>query len=129
MALNREDPSIAGFVVGVASEAQRHPELGDLLAPCDGDADFLQRLVRDAVDAGELADDVDPPAVEDLLNAVLSGLARFSNQTGDSERHARAVAVVEAVPRRRPDALTRPVDHAPNVSHQSSAVSDRPSCT
>ena len=26
-------------------------------------------------------------AIEDLLNAVLSGLARFSNQTGDSRRH------------------------------------------
>jgi AcrR family transcriptional regulator len=96
VALNREDPSLAGFVVGVAGEAQRHPELGELLAPLRSvNADFLHRLVRDAVESGELADGVDPQAVEDLLNAVLSGLARFSNQTADAERHARAVAALK----------------------------------
>jgi AcrR family transcriptional regulator len=90
--LNREDPSIAAFVVGVASEAQRHPDLRDRLAPLRTmDKNFLARLARDAKENGELADDVDAQALEDLLNAVLSGLARFSNQTGDNARHAAAV--------------------------------------
>lgn len=92
VALNREDPSIAGFVVGVASEAERHPELVERLARAHSvSTRFTRRLANDAVDRGELADDVAPRAVEDLLNAVLSGLARFSSQTGDSVRHERAV--------------------------------------
>ncbi len=94
--LNREDPSIAGFVVGVASEAQRHPELRDLLEMRRSvSVGFLQRLANDAKARGELQDDVPADALEDLLNAVLSGLARFSNQTGDSVRHANAVAVLK----------------------------------
>ena len=94
--LNRHDPSIAGFVVGVASEAQRHPELSVLLASSRSvSAGFLHRLANDAKQRGELADDISPAALEDLLNAVLSGLARFSNQTGDAERHAQAVAVLK----------------------------------
>jgi AcrR family transcriptional regulator len=94
--LNREDPSIAGFVVGVASEAQRHPELSALLeAGRRVSTGFLHRLATDAARRGELAADISPEALEDLLNAVLSGLARFSNQTGDSVRHADAVAVLK----------------------------------
>jgi AcrR family transcriptional regulator len=94
--LNREDPSIAGFVVGVASEAQRHPELRDMLELRRSvSVGFLQRLARDAKARGELQDDISAEALEDLLNAVLSGLARFSNQTGDSVRHANAVAVLK----------------------------------
>lgn len=96
VALNREDPSIAGFVVGVASEAQRHPELRDLLrAASSQNTGFLHRLATEAKARGELRDDIEVAALEDLLNAVLSGLARFSNQTGDSERHAGAVSVLK----------------------------------
>jgi AcrR family transcriptional regulator len=94
--LNREDPSIAGFVVGVASEAQRHPELRDLLRASNAvTTGFLQGLANDAKTRGELQDDITADALEDLLNAVLSGLARFSNQTGDSVRHANAVAALK----------------------------------
>jgi hypothetical protein len=38
-----------------------------------------------------LAGDVGQTALEDLLNVILAGLARFSNQHGDFERHANAV--------------------------------------
>jgi len=94
--LNREDPSIAGFVVGVASEAQRHLELRNLLRASNAvTTGFLQRLASDAKARGELQDDITAEALEDLLNAVLSGLARFSNQTGDSTRHGDAVAVLK----------------------------------
>lgn len=96
VALNREDSSISGFVVGVAGEARRHPELGALLAPLRAiNADFLRRLVHDAADHGELASGIEPEAVEDLLNVVLSGLARLSNQTGDVGRHARAAEALK----------------------------------
>ena len=92
---NRIDPSIAAFVVGVAGEAQRHPELRALLAPVRAQHHrFLHRLAADAAERGELEPGVSPDAVGDLLTAVLSGLARFSDQTGDARRHADAVAML-----------------------------------
>ncbi len=94
--LNRHDPTIAGFVVGVAGEAQRHPELMTLLEPGrDERGRFLSRLVAEANQRGELAAGVSVEALTDLLNAVLSGLARFSNHTGDSHRHEQAIAVLK----------------------------------
>ena len=80
----------------MASEAQRHPELRDLLRASNAvTTGFLQGLATDAKARGELQDDITAAALEDLLNAVLSGLARFSNQTGDSVRHADAVATLK----------------------------------
>jgi AcrR family transcriptional regulator len=93
--LNRRDPSLAGFVIGVAPEIQRHPELRERLRPMvERRNSFMHRLVGDAVARGELAPDVDPAAVEDLFNAVLAGLARFSTLS-DPERHAAAISVLE----------------------------------
>jgi AcrR family transcriptional regulator len=94
--LNRMDPSLAGFLVGAATELRTHPELrevlGDQPARTQG---FVHRLVSDAVANGELADGVDPRALEDLLGVVLSGLARFSNVTQDADRHEAAVGVLK----------------------------------
>ncbi|MFM2072961.1 MAG: hypothetical protein RLZZ623_3225, partial [Actinomycetota bacterium] len=56
---------------------------------------FMRRLAADAAERGELAEGISPVALEDLLNAVLSGLAQFSSQTGDSTRHENAVAVLK----------------------------------
>ncbi len=90
--LNREDPVLAAFVVGVASDAQRHPELAHLLRPLyRRNVRFFRNLVAAAAERGELHPDVDQRAVEDLLNAVVSGLARLSAITGDARRHAAAV--------------------------------------
>jgi AcrR family transcriptional regulator len=94
--LNDEDPSLSGFVVGIASETQRHPDLAERLRPFRGrNTRFLRGLVESAADRGELAGDVEPRAVEDLLAAVLAGLARFSAVTGDGRRHADAVAALK----------------------------------
>jgi AcrR family transcriptional regulator len=94
--LNREDPSLAAFVVGVAAEAQRHQRLGDLIRSRMGRGNaFLHQLVVDARDRNELAPGLDVRALEDLLNAVLIGLARFSNTIGSVERHRRAVDVLK----------------------------------
>lgn len=90
--LNRQDSSLAGFVVGVAGETQRHPEIADPLLTLAGRGTvFLHSMVQASLDRGELAVDIDPQAVEDLMNSVLSGLARFSTQIGDSRRQAAAV--------------------------------------
>ncbi len=94
--LNRSDSSIAGFVVTVPSEMQRHPELAELLVPIrNRTATFIGRLVAEAVEAGEFLEGVNSAAVEDLLNAVLSGLAIFSTVTGDVERHRQAVTALQ----------------------------------
>ena len=92
---NRIDPSIAAFVVGVAGEAQRHPELRALLEPLRAQHHrFLHQLAVDAAERDELQAGVSPDALGDLLTAVLSGLARFSDQTGDARRHGDAVAIL-----------------------------------
>jgi AcrR family transcriptional regulator len=94
--LNRADPTLPAFVVGVASDAQRHPELDPLLRPLRRrTALFFRRLVTDAAARGELSPDTDLRAVEDLLNAVVSGLARLSAVTRDPRRHAAAVDVLQ----------------------------------
>jgi AcrR family transcriptional regulator len=90
--LNQNDSSFAGFVVTVPTEVQRHPELVELLAPIrNRSAAFIAGLVADAVANDEFVEGVEPAAVEDLLSAVMSGLAIFSTVTGDLERHAAAV--------------------------------------
>ena len=94
--LNRSDSSIAGFLVSVPSELQRHPELIDLIRALRTHAPtFVGRLVREAAAAGEFRPDVQPRAVEDLLNAVLSGLATFSTVSGDAERHCGSIRALQ----------------------------------
>jgi AcrR family transcriptional regulator len=90
------DPSITGFIVAVAQETQRHPDLLALLKPQRGrHAQFFGELVGQAVERGELEADVDAAALADLLGAVLGGLARMSAAAGDPMRYAAAVEVLE----------------------------------
>ena len=94
--LNREDRSLAAFIVAVPSEARRHPELARMLRPKMTRSNaFLRRLVIDSRERGELAPGIDDGALEDLLNAVLSGLASLNHTTGSVERHRRSVEVLK----------------------------------
>lgn len=94
--LNRDDPTAPAFVVGVAGDVQRYPELMDLLRPLQRrNTRFFQQLVVAAEKRGELQPGVDVRAVADLLNAVVSGLARLSAVTGDARRHAAAVDALQ----------------------------------
>jgi AcrR family transcriptional regulator len=94
--LNHEDPSLAGFVVAIATETRRHPVLAERLQQYRGrNVRFFRRLVAEAVERGELAPDADPRAVEDLLGAVLAGLARFSAVTGNADRHTAAIEALK----------------------------------
>ena len=96
--MNREDPTVPAFVIGVAGDAQRHPELTQLLRPLQRRiTTFFRRLVVAAAERGELAADVDVRAVQDLLNAVLTGLARLSAVTADARRHSAAVDALQRV--------------------------------
>lgn len=94
--LQTEDPSIAGFIVAVAQETRRHPDLLALLGPQRGRHQrFFAGLVADAHANGELAADVDADGLADLLGAVLTGLARMANVAGDTARYTAAVDVLE----------------------------------
>jgi AcrR family transcriptional regulator len=94
--LQTDDPSITGFIVAVAQETQRHPDLLALLSPQRGrHRRFFTGLVDGAAGRGELMPDVDQRALADLLGAVLSGLARMSAAAGDPQRSTAAVEVLE----------------------------------
>lgn len=94
--LNAADPSLASFVVGVAGESQRHPELLVAIKPFRARSNrFLQQLCRDAVAEGQVHADISVAALEDLITVLLSGLARFSTVTSDNERGARAIAAMK----------------------------------
>ncbi len=94
--LNCRDPSLAGFIVAVPTEIQRHPELGRLLAPVRScSIRFISRLVADAVANDEIVEGVTASAVEDLLTAVISGLTVLSTLTEDPARHLAAVTALQ----------------------------------
>lgn len=94
--LQDDDPSITGFLVAVAQETQRHPDLLASLAPQRGrHARFFSDLVGAAAERGELQGDVDERALADLLGAVLTGLARMAAAAGDARRFTAAVEVLE----------------------------------
>lgn len=93
--LQRSDPAISGLIVAVARETRRHPDLLELVQPQRGrHARFFRELVDAAVARGELAGDVDPAALADLLGALLIGLARMSAGADDLSRYADALDVL-----------------------------------
>jgi len=90
------DSSITGFIVAVAQETRRHPDLLTLLTPQRGrHTRFFVGLVHDAAERGELLPDVDQRALSDLLGAVLAGLATMAASADDPQRYIAAVDVLE----------------------------------
>ena len=100
--LQETDSSITGFIVAVALETQRHPDLVERLAPQRGrHGRFFTELVDAAGDRGELRPDVDREGLADLLGSVLVGLARTGDSAGDPASYS-AAGSARAIPRRRP---------------------------
>lgn len=96
--INRDDPSIAGFVVDVAYEVQHHPELFSFVEPQrQRSANLVKRLCDDAFANGEVRGDIPQEALEDLLSVLLSGLLRFSTLINNSPRHAATVEVLKTM--------------------------------
>jgi hypothetical protein len=92
MALERADPSLADFVVSVATEGRRHPELAELHARQDkNQRDFFLPIVEEGVRSGEFAPGVKATDVVEMLMAVLGGFARFAAVTHNADRHRAAV--------------------------------------
>lgn len=96
--INRDDPSIAGFVVDVAYEVQHNPELTQFVEPQrQRSVNLVKRLCDEAFAAGEVREGIPQEALEDLLSVLLSGLLRFSTLVNNSPRHAAAVEVLKAM--------------------------------
>lgn len=94
--LNAADPSLASFVVGVAAESQRHPELMVAIKPFrERNSRFLHQLCTDAIAQGQIHDDITVYALQDLINVLLSGLARFSTVTNDNARGSAAITALK----------------------------------
>lgn len=94
--LQEQDRSITGFIVAVALETQRHPDLLERLAPQRGrHARFFAELVDAAAARGELQPGVDATALADVMGAVLTGLARMTATERDTRRYTAAVGVLE----------------------------------
>ncbi|MFA5774892.1 MAG: TetR/AcrR family transcriptional regulator [Ilumatobacteraceae bacterium] len=94
--LNAADPSLTCFVVGVAAESQRHPELIPAITPFrQRNAQFLHQLCADAVSRGEIHNDISVNALQDLIDVLLSGLARFSTVTNDNDRGRAAITALK----------------------------------
>lgn len=108
--INRDDPTIAGFVVEVPFEVQRHPELSAVLKPLqERSPQFIKRLCDDAYRNGEIREGVPQQALEDLLSVILAGLLRFSTLINDSGRHAAAVGVLKAALRSTDALVAQPI--------------------
>ncbi len=110
--LNEHDPSLAGFLFGVARDVQRHPEVRHRFrARGLATAQLIHRLVDEAVATGEVAAE-QRRAIEDMLGAVLNGLLRFSSLIEDPGRQASAVDVLKQL---FAGTLVRPVDRGPSA--------------
>lgn len=94
--LQEQDRSITGFIVAVALETQRHPDLLERLAPQRGrHSRFFAQLVDAAAARAELQPGVDAAALADVMGAVLTGLARITATERDTRRYTAAVGVLE----------------------------------
>ncbi len=93
--IDAEDPYLAGFVIGVASDLRRHPELTDAIREHRVlGRNYLQSLCRDAIARGEVSPAVTESAMYDMLVVMLQGITRFSHSVHDRER---LVAVTEGL--------------------------------
>lgn len=94
--LNRDRPSLAGFVMGAPVEARRHPELRDIVDQHFSVVErFVQQMVERAQDAGDLAKGTVQADVVDMLLSILHGFAHLAYRTDGPDRHERVTRTFE----------------------------------
>jgi AcrR family transcriptional regulator len=95
VALNRDDGSLARFLVTVPTECRRRPELAPLLGLLNR---YQERVfgpvVDDGIARGELPADVDRSTLLNVIGVVLVGLADVSANFSSAEQHAANADVV-----------------------------------
>jgi len=91
MKLNREQPSLAGFVATAPLEARRYPELADAVARHVQRRDaVLADLITAGQQAGVIRPDVDAALVGALVGLLLHGFADSAAQVSADELEAQA---------------------------------------
>jgi len=91
-AISTQEPSFVGFVVGVAAESQRHPELTqDLRSLRSRTVKFLHEICEEAVRKGEVNEGITGQLLHDMIDVVISGLSRFSHVVDDADRRRNVV--------------------------------------
>lgn len=95
VALNRDNPALASFVITGPFEARRHPEIAGVISVgAERIRGLFQRLVDEAAENGEFAGVVRREDVTNMLLAVTVGLASFATSSTPAE-HSAATAVLE----------------------------------
>ncbi|HEY6429905.1 MAG TPA: TetR/AcrR family transcriptional regulator [Acidimicrobiales bacterium] len=90
-----EQPDIARFSVTMRSDASRHGELKSTLDKSSrAYFGFYRKLVGDAIEAGEIAPDLDSQEVADMCTVISLGVTALAVQV-PSARHRRAIRAVE----------------------------------
>lgn len=90
--LEKQDPSLAAFIVSVGIEARRHPELMDVaIGQSDRNRLFFRSILEEGVTTGELAPGTDVDGALEMIRAVMDGLARHAALVRDYDRHEAAI--------------------------------------
>lgn len=93
--LNREYPHLTHFVIDLSVDGERHSELRDIALRNQASAQaFFRDMAEAAAARGELARNIRPETVTELLVAVTLGLARYAAQS-TPDGHAEAVRACE----------------------------------
>lgn len=84
---NSDNPARSAFLIGSILESQRHPDL----AGTENDSvrisrEFLGRIINDAIVGGEVAADIDAPALVETLLVVACGVGLYAGYARNSER-------------------------------------------
>ena len=75
-AISTQEPSFVGFVVGVAAESQRHPELTqDLRSLRSRTVKFLHEICEEAVRKGEVNEGITGQLLHDMIDVAMSSMA------------------------------------------------------
>lgn len=77
--LNREQPSLAHFLVNAPIDARRHSELAEAVDRCLGGlAELFAGLVAQGIADGEIDPDTRPESIVGLIQALVLGLGQFA---------------------------------------------------
>ena len=98
--LSNDDPMLAGFVVGVITEAAHHPDLREALAKLPPrQEEFLGRMCLAAQQRGELPESMPVRTVVDAMSGVIGGFARLAVTSRDRGRLQAVAGVYKTMAR------------------------------
>jgi AcrR family transcriptional regulator len=85
--IDSRDRSFARFMAASVLDGYRHEGLrGDTLEQIEQVREFVRLALRTAVESGEVREDIDIPAVTEMLIAVLWGMALYAGFVGTHDQ-------------------------------------------